>query len=448
MLIFTALLVAYDMYAVMDFTSTGFVSTAEGGTANFMQERTHLRSFMVRSHDKEKSNIQRGGSGRSKVTSLVSHDRTIQQRDGHVSRTDPGQPGGAHILSALDCENPNAAVGVEIFCHAARGSVAPKIASCESSAPHIWMGVWAQATKRMAPASLKRVLEISQVKIAQLYGKDRVFFSPKDDEGLTTVLRELQGNEVADYNLDKQWLKPRELYVDVGSNLGIVSLLVALGQDPTTRIVGIEAAAPTWLFSLLNLNCNLTPERMSRVTMVNSGLSNTDRGSMKMRWRSGSTTSTRDWSPIKEREESRFGVQIDIDVPLHTLSHILREHAFAAREGMTEKSHPEDGVVNVGVMKVDCEGCEYFFIPSLSEEQFLAIRSMVGEIHFGYIPIDRQPSYDDAKATHERLCIHENFASQAMECCTIQSAASEHPELCSNFGTWVREPQHAGLLLA
>jgi len=170
------------------------------------------------------------------------------------------------------------------------------------------------------------------------------------------------------------------------------------------------------------------------VTAVHAGLAGEDGGTMTMRWRSGSTTSTRNWSPSLEQGVARFGQQIDISVPLKTLQTILQHAAVA-----------DEKVVEVAVMKVDCEGCEYSWVPSIPRAQFAAIRKMVGELHFGYIPEERQPSFQAAHDTHRRLCRHANFASQAKECCSVNDHGA-YPELCANFAEWLRQPSHRGLL--
>ena len=41
----------------------------------------------------------------------------------------------------------------------------------------------------------------------------------------------------------------------------------------------------------------------------------------------------------------------------------------------------------------------------------------MGEMHWGYIPVQKLPSSKRGQITHDRLCQHENFARTAKECC-------------------------------
>jgi hypothetical protein len=69
------------------------------------------------------------------------------------------------------------------------------------------------------------------------------------------------------------------------------------------------------------------------------------------------------------------------------------------------------------VLNLDCEGCEYNLIPALSDQEFQTISSILGELHWSYIPRLKRPSSERAKKTHGRLCGHEDFAKDAIECC-------------------------------
>eukprot|EP00522_Entomoneis_paludosa_P007123 CAMPEP_0172447176 /NCGR_PEP_ID=MMETSP1065-20121228/6541_1 /TAXON_ID=265537 /ORGANISM="Amphiprora paludosa, Strain CCMP125" /LENGTH=127 /DNA_ID=CAMNT_0013198411 /DNA_START=15 /DNA_END=398 /DNA_ORIENTATION=+ len=53
----------------------------------------------------------------------------------------------------------------------------------------------------------------------------------------------------------------------------------------------------------------------------------------------------------------------------------------------------------------------------MTEVEFDSITTVMGGVHWGYIPKQKLPSSQRGKETHERLCKHENFAATAKECC-------------------------------
>jgi hypothetical protein len=56
-------------------------------------------------------------------------------------------------------------------------------------------------------------------------------------------------------------------------------------------------------------------------------------------------------------------------------------------------------------------------IPSLSDSEYESIDTVMGDLHWGYIPLHKLPSSKRGQLTHDRLCQHENFARTAKECC-------------------------------
>ena len=96
--------------------------------------------------------------------------------------------------------------------------------------------------------------------------------------------------------------------------------------------------------------------------------------------------------------------------------------------------------MDISMMKIDCEGCEYFVVPALTDKEFAAIRDLVGEVHWGYIPDKKKPSVKIAVATHRRLCNFKSILEQAKECCEFPDLYSQygalHKRLCGDYGTW------------
>ena len=75
------------------------------------------------------------------------------------------------------------------------------------------------------------------------------------------------------------------VFVDGGSNLGLVTLLTALETNAT--IVAVEAASPTWIMQQFNLLCNLSPERLARCTPCGRPWATTTRTINDCTWSGG-----------------------------------------------------------------------------------------------------------------------------------------------------------------
>lgn len=172
-------------------------------------------------------------------------------------------------------------------------------------------------------------------------------WAPPADIGITTVLEELKTDGYGMKNLILPTLRSEaadvgnakiiRYFVDIGANLGIISLAVALETamiNNITRIVAIEAASPTWLFQQLNLRCNLEDDT-NQVISVLAGLDSKP-GTLQMTWREHSTTSTRSWTPDTERSAT----DVELIVPTRTLQSIME---------------PLKPYV-IACAKIDCEG--------------------------------------------------------------------------------------------
>lgn len=375
------------------------------------------------------------------------HLQYREEKAGRRQQTQPQQrllPSGSsrsssswyhpEIKEVLECEkrDKTTTTALALFC------TLDDIKSREEK--EVLAEIWRLARKQIPRAAeLRKVLSMAVPLGSTLLGKKVELWAPAGDIGLTTVLGELNGgNSAAEYGVAdwKGLLGLGKVFVDVGSNLGLVSLSVLLAY-PGTKVLSVEAAAPTYVYQLLNLGRNLPPKAFREgIRVVPAGLGRKDGESFAMTWRPYSTTSTRSWTPGME---SRPSVDIELQVPILTWSTVLGDA----------------GVTNIDVCKVDCEGCEYNVIPGLTDAQFDAIGTIVGEIHWGFIPDRKKPPSDTlGRATHERLCRHENFAKQAKECCSIPEAIvggkgggpsvgltvrKVAGSLCDNFDAWAKK---------
>lgn len=282
--------------------------------------------------------------------------------------------------------------------------------------------IWRVARRHMEAAFIASVVASASVKGGTVAGVEVGIWAPTVDAGVTTALAE-QGRNDYGAGFD---LGPDDLFVDVGSNLGIVTIRAALKQ-PAGRFLAVEAASPTWLMQQMSLLTNLPASTVARVHSVCAGLSG-KAGSMTMTYRPWSTTSTRNWSTDKKDGD------VDVTVQLKTLTTLYRE------AGIDPRTH-------IKILKLDCEGCEYAVVPAFTDEEFALVDDVVGEIHWGYIPPLHQPSRDVADATHRRMCQYKNLADIALECCLYEAPGLPSPKnraLCASNPQWLTKLQNTG----
>jgi FkbM family methyltransferase len=270
------------------------------------------------------------------------------------------------------------------------------------------LDLWSAARSQMPEPLLLKVLDLAKENTDQaLLGRDYHLWAPDNDDGLSYMLSTLNEENSVDHGglheLHEN-LGVGKLFVDVGSCLGMMNLAVT-HLYPGTKIVSLEPASPNWLLQELNLRCNLEHNDLLNIHVVLAGVGpNTpeeDNMMAKLMWRPTATTSTRAWTPATEG-----GIDnVELVVRLRRLKSILAEANVYG--------------VPIDVLNVDCEGCEYNLLPALTEEEFDAIPTVMGGLHWGYIPLNKLPSSERGRTTHERLCQHENIARTAKECCAF-----------------------------
>jgi FkbM family methyltransferase len=286
------------------------------------------------------------------------------------------------------------------------------------------LDLWSTAqTEILDPHVLQRTLALVTEQSITLMEKTLYVWSSPRDDGTTYMTGNLNdqlknqraGNYGGVAGLADN-LGAKKLYVDVGSGLGYTAFAVAI-LYPGTEIVSIEAASTNWLLQSMNWICNdfENTQKPSKVILAGVGPSAGTAQAAKFIWRPTATTSTRSWSLTVEDEEGNSRTDtagkaeddIEISVKLKPWHSIQTEAEIRDRK--------------IDVLNVDCEGCEYNLIPSLSEEEFRYISSILGQVHWGYIPKAKLPSSKRGRETHERLCEHENFARSSIECCAFPS---------------------------
>ena len=299
-----------------------------------------------------------------------------------------------------------------LFCLAASQQPPQEIVKevvCDASGQkrQTLLDLWSAARAQISSSQdIHKILELTKErKYETLLGTNYNLWAPDGDEGLTYMLATLN----SDQNVDnggihglQQNLGPGKLFVDVGSCLG-TTVLAIQQQYPGTKIVSLEPASPNWLLQELNLRCNLDSNQLHNIKIVLAGVgpNNQDEDNLmaKLMWRPTATTSTRAWTPSEEHRND------DMELVVR----LRRLHSILAEADAYDQS--------IDVLNVDCEGCEYNLIPALTQDEFEDIPTVMGGVHWGYIPTNKLPSSARAKTTHERLCQHENIARTTKECC-------------------------------
>jgi hypothetical protein len=362
---------------------------------------------------------------------------------------DFGGGGGAFL-------NPNAQ---HLFCLVAASDETstvwkdwPETMRCDANRHRkTLLDLWNMARSEMSVDLLKQVLAMSYEGTYSLVDQTLNLWDPALDTGLDYMIQHVNNKTktVDDgglYGLEHN-LGPGRLLVDVGSGLGTTSMAMSL-LYPGTRIVSIEVAAPNWLLQEMNWRCNadILVNPPDHLLLAGVGPAAIQESFAKYLWKPDLTTATRSWTPASERNLD----DIELSVRLQSW------HEFRAR---AEFQH-------VDVLNVDCGACEYNFIPALTDAEFDAIHTVMGGLHWGYIPDSKKPSSQRGKETHARLCRHENFAKMAKECCDVADlpVISSYPDqilvhdeegqnqlpkagtvadvagsLCDDFSTWAKE---------
>eukprot|EP00550_Attheya_septentrionalis_P000433 CAMPEP_0198293854 /NCGR_PEP_ID=MMETSP1449-20131203/19220_1 /TAXON_ID=420275 /ORGANISM="Attheya septentrionalis, Strain CCMP2084" /LENGTH=524 /DNA_ID=CAMNT_0043993597 /DNA_START=53 /DNA_END=1627 /DNA_ORIENTATION=+ len=325
----------------------------------------------------------------------------------------------------------------KLFCMAAGSEPVTTMPHCDvlGSARKPILDLWSDARSQMQLANILKTLDLATEIEHTVEGSLVFLWAPSNDEGITYVIDQLNLPETAVHKLNELDGQDK-LFVDVGSNLGLTSMAIKLLYKGT-KVIAIEPAGPSWILQSLNFVCNLPPEDQPISIMSGVGGAHKQAGDVTMQkvmWRPQATSSTRPWTSKSEHLDS----DIELVIRLKPLHSILRE---ALDEDMP-----------VTVLNLDCQGCEYNLIPSLSEKEFDDIPTIIGNVHWGYIPADKLPSSKRAKSTHERLCQHKLIAMGTRECCAFPNLKvhngfkkSAIPKtvsdviqdgLCDSFSSW------------
>lgn len=282
------------------------------------------------------------------------------------------------------------------------------------------LDLWSTARAEISDEEiLQKTLRVATEQSVILLGKELFVWAALNDHGTTYMINSI--NEQARNQSQKKYggvaglsdnLGLGKLYVDVGSGLGYNAMTVAL-LYPDTEIVSIEAAPPNWLLQEMNWRCNDFPsvghKKRAQVLLAGVGPSTGTSQLANFLWRPTATTNTRAWS-LSPEEQAKAGLSqsrddLEVSVKLRPWHAIQLEANIQGRE--------------IDVLNLDCEGCEYNLVPALTATEFDSMSTIMGQVHWAYIPRLTLPSSKRGKDTHERLCQHENFVRSSIECCAF-----------------------------
>ncbi|KAL7580262.1 hypothetical protein ACA910_012998 [Epithemia clementina (nom. ined.)] len=278
------------------------------------------------------------------------------------------------------------------------------------SVQKLLLDLWSTARGDIDINLLLKVLDMSYESTQTIAKKELNLWAPRDDTGLEYMLAHVneEGKTVDQgglYGLEKN-LGHGKVFVDVGSCLGTTSMAVAL-LYPGTRIVSIEVASPNWFLQEVNFRCNANAfEKLPQILLTGVGPAHATTTFAEYMWKPDRVTTARSWTPQSDIDATK---DVELAVRLRPWHSILAE-AELLQDPSTKKSQ-------IDVLNVDCGACEYNLIPSMTDAEFDSITTVMGGVHWGYIPKSKLPSSTRGRETHERLCKHENFARTAKECC-------------------------------
>jgi FkbM family methyltransferase len=274
------------------------------------------------------------------------------------------------------------------------------------------LDTWSSARTQMSLSLIAKTLEMAQETSATILGHDFNIWMPAQDSSLEFLSNTLNDEESSRILRHLPLADPNSLFVDVGSGLGLTTLTVAK-EYPATHILSIEPASPSWLLQQLNLICNLVQH--DRATPVLAGVGASPRlphGMAKVLWRPSQTRLTRTWT---SRNETSPDDDLELVIHLRRLWSIVAEY-------VADNNLQDVNKITTRVLNLDCEGCEYNVVPSMSQTEELDYYThLIGTtgVHWGYIPVDKLPSSKRAETTHKILCGHYDYARQSIECCAF-----------------------------
>ena len=201
----------------------------------------------------------------------------------------------------------------------------------------------------------------------------KFYYEESDNSGIGCIHEIVSRDE---YKLYK-WKNKNSIFVDIGGNHGLVTIILAL-QNPNSTIYILEPIP-----SLVNIiKENLKINNISNVIVINKALGNGEKVDILIGNSCSGASST-----IVNNEENfmnKFrGIKDKITVETITFDNLLNQY----------------NIKNIELLKIDCEGGEYFLYDS-NELKKKIINNIVGEFHNLTYNIKLQDNWDYTSLTN------------------------------------------------
>eukprot|EP01043_Picozoa_sp_COSAG02_P072438 COSAG02_NODE_13651_length_1367_cov_0.730284_1_plen_330_part_10 len=133
----------------------------------------------------------------------------------------------------------------------------------------VWSRIWARGVELVDGATLAEMLDATAIyNMAGDKHKGELpmykLWAPSGDAGAELIVQEhghsrsVGGRD--EYGLSDRTIGEGQLMVDIGSNLGAVSIRLS-AKSPKGHILMVEASPMTYIYQQINLHCNLPPSR-------------------------------------------------------------------------------------------------------------------------------------------------------------------------------------------
>lgn len=170
------------------------------------------------------------------------------------------------------------------------------------------------------------------------------------------VAREL--DSATEYNFDNLNFQPGDIVLDIGANIGMVSIYLAKNY-PFLKIYAFESTRKNYQSFLKNIQLNHIPD--SIIFAENKAV--TKDGPMLSININPNNTGGYSLSEVVANKVTIC--ENELDIPLITLTEIFQQH----------------NIDQLKLLKIDCEGSEYEILYNTSEKYLHRIQCLRGEFH-------------------------------------------------------------------
>jgi FkbM family methyltransferase len=216
--------------------------------------------------------------------------------------------------------------------------------------------------------------------LVTLKGPDLRFFVRKQSESSVLFETFVKG-------LYKNLNVSGSLVVDIGANIGDSAIYFSKVRN-AKRVIALEPYPYSYDLAKTNVKMN----NVNNVTLLNAGLGGTK---TEILLDPSYAASTGD--DLKQSTTETNGIKVEV-LTLHELVDMYE--------------------IDSGVMKIDCEGCEYDLILGSPAEDLRRFDEILVECHYGYLNIEKKLRLAGFKTKHSRVTFTVNRAAALPEMCT------------------------------